>query len=220
MRWIGGKTIINKIVKTMIYSDFLLISAGGLLTPIYAIFVTKQIAGATIAAVGFTTTIYWVVKSLAQIPVSWIADKFKGEADDYAFMIAGSLLTSAVPLLYFLFATKVWHIYLLEGLNGFGAAMMVPTWLAIYGRHIDKGKENTEWTLHSNAVGFGYAAAASIGGLMAQHFGFRVIFLLVSAMMFLGTLVLVIIKQDIIESDKRNGFRVAEAHTIKDFVQH
>jgi len=220
MRWFGGKTTINKIIKTMIYSDFLLISAGGLLTPIYAIFVTKQIAGATIAVVGFTTTIFWVSKSLAQFPISWIADKIKGERDDYVFLVVGSLLASAVPLFYYFLVSQVWHVYLLESFNGLASAMMVPAWLAIYGRHIDKGRENTEWMLHSNAVGLGYAVAASVGGLMAQQFGFRIIFLLVSAMMFLGTAVLVIIKQEIIDSDYRNGFRVAEAHKIKDFIQH
>ncbi len=203
-RWLRRPQV-NKIIATLIYSDFLLLSAGGFLTPIYAVFVTGQIDGGTVAVVGFATTIFWAVKSLAQFPVSWYADQLRGERDDYTMMIAGSAIASTVPLLYYLLADKVWHVYLLEVLNGVGFAMAVPTYLAIFTRHIDKNRESFEWTLHSNAVGFGYAATAALGGVLGQHFGLRVIFPIVSAVMFLGTVVLLLIKEDILDGDRKSG---------------
>jgi len=195
---------VNKVVLTMVYADFLLISATGFLTPISAVFVTTQIVGATVATVGFATTIFWVVKSAIQIPVSTYADAKRGERDDYQLMLIGSVIASTVPLLYYYFAREVWHVFAFEVLNGIAYAMHVPTWLAIFTRHIDKHKESSEWTLHSNAIGLGFAATAAIGGVLADRFGFRVLFLLVSAFMFLGTVILLLIKDEMLASDGRD----------------
>lgn len=202
MLWLKKRGV-NRIVLRMVYSDFLLLSASGLVSPIIAVFLTTQIRGATLVTVGFATTIFWVVKSAVQIPVSLAADAEKGEGDDFRYMLLGSVIASLVPLLYYFFAKDVWHVFLLEALNGVGYALMVPTWLAIFTRHIDKQKENIEWTLHSNAIGLGFAAAAAMGGVLAERFGFRVIFLIVSGVMFLGTVSLLSIKEEIMDGDRR-----------------
>lgn len=64
---------INKIIRTLIISDFFLNSAWGLLSPIFAIFVVQNITNdnAVEAAkiVGFATLYYWVVKSILQVPI-------------------------------------------------------------------------------------------------------------------------------------------------------
>ncbi|MEK9152345.1 MAG: MFS transporter, partial [Patescibacteria group bacterium] len=103
------------------------------------------------------------------------------------------------------FAREAWHIFLFETINGAAYAMMVPTYLAIFTRHIDKFQEGMEWTLHSNAVGIGFAMAAALGGLMADRYGFHVIFILVSAIMFMGTVILLAIGRDISDSDRNNS---------------
>jgi MFS family permease len=207
-RWLRRPQV-NRIITILIYSDLLFLSAGGFLTPIYAVFITGQVRGGSVAVVGFATTIFWVIKSLAQFPVSWYADQIKGERDDYAMMIVGSTIASTVPLLYYFYAVQAWQVYLLEALNGLGFALAVPTFLAMFTRHIDKNRENLEWTLHSNAVGLGFAATAALGGVLGDRFGLRVIFLIVSAVMFLGTAVLLLIKEDILDGDRRDG-RAAE----------
>ncbi|MEY4744361.1 MAG: hypothetical protein RL272_306 [Candidatus Parcubacteria bacterium] len=206
---------VNKVVMTMVYADFLLISAGGFLTPIYAVYVTTKIAGATLATVGFVTTIFWVVKSAFQIPVSWYVDSKPGERDDFQFMIVGSLIASIVPLLYYFFAKEVWQVFAFEALNGIGYALQVPTWLAVFTRHIDKHRESSEWTLHSNAIGLGFAAAAAVGGVLAERFGFKAIFIIVSAFMFMGTAALLFIKDEMLASDGR-GDGLAHAFAVSD----
>ena len=203
---------VNKVVLTMVYADFLLISATGFLSPIAAVFVTTQIVGATLATVGFVTTLFWVVKSAVQIPVSSYVDAHPGEGDDFRFMIIGCVICSVVPLLYYLYAREVWHLFALETLNGIGYAMQVPTWLAIFTRHIDKHRESSEWTLHSNAIGLGFAATAAVGGVLADRFGFRVLFLLVSAVSFFGTVTLLLIKDDMFRSD---GHEIDHGHGIQ-----
>jgi MFS family permease len=210
-----NKAIINRIVKTLIWSDFLMLSAGGFLAPIYAVFVTGQVTGGTLATVGFATTVFYVVKSLVQFPVSWYADRHKGERDDFLLVVVGSVIAAVVPLLYYFLADAIWQVYLFEAINGVGYALLTPTWLAIFSRHLDKERESTEWTLHSNAIGFGFAAAAAAGGLLAERFGFGIIFLLVSGCTFAGAAVLLAVKSDILESDRRNGFPPLDDRKIK-----
>lgn len=203
MNWLR-KPQVNKVILTMVYADFLLISATGFLTPIAAVFITTQIVGATVATVGFATTVFWVVKSAFQIPVASYVDAKRGERDDYQLMVIGAVMMAVVPLLYYLFAREVWHVFALEVLNGIAYALHIPTWLAIFTRHIDKHKESSEWTLHSNAIGLGFAASAAIGGVLAERFGFRVLFLLVSAFMFLGTVVLLLVKDSMLDGDGKD----------------
>lgn len=187
---------VNKVIMTMIYSDFLLISATGFLAPIYAVFVTKQVQGASLATVGFVTTLFWVVKSVMQLPVSSYIDAVKGEKDDFVFMVAGALIVSLVPLLYYFFVRETWQMFAVETLNGIGYAMLVPTWLAIYTRHIDRHREGWEWMLHSNAIGLGFAVTSTVGGVLAERFGFGVIFLLTAGFSFVGSLLLLLIRKD------------------------
>ncbi len=190
----------------MIYSDFLVISASGFLSPIYAVFVTRQVVGATLATVGFVTTMFYVVKSALQFPISSYADSVKGENDDFKLMVIGTFIVSVVPLIYYFFVHEVWEMFAAETLNGIGYAMIIPTWLAIYTRHIDRHRESWEWMLHSNAVGLGFAVTATVGGVLAERFGFGVIFLLTSAFSFVGAGMLLLIKHDMHGADHRDGF--------------
>jgi len=104
-------------------------------------------------------------------------------------------LAGVVPFLYYLGISEVWQVFGVEALNGIAYGLMVPTWLGIFTRHIDASKESTEWTFHSNAIGIGYAAASAVGGVIAQLYGFRMVFLVVSVFSFLGTVVLLAVKK-------------------------
>lgn len=196
-----GKSRVNAVVLSLIYSDFLTISAAGLFEPIFAVYLTNHIGGGSLAVAGFATTVFWVTKSIAQVPISWYVDKIKGERDDFYFLVVGAVLTSFVPLLYYFFAREVWHIYILQAINGIGYAMQVPTWLAIFTRHIDRNLESTEWMIHSNAIGLGVAVAAGFGGAFADRYGIRALFPLVSVLMFLGAGILVVTRRKLFPSD-------------------
>lgn len=199
---------INKVVAILIWGDFLMVLSKGFVSPILAVYITEDINSGSLAVVGFSTMIFWIVKSVIQIPVAISADKTEGEADDFRMMIIGGVITAIVPLLYFFFASEVWHVYLFQAIDGAGYALLVPTYLAMFTRHIDKHKESTEWTMHSNAVGIAFAAAAAIGGVLAERFGFRVIFLLVSAVYVSGVITLFMARNHIDGKGDGDGLRM------------
>lgn len=192
---------INRVVMKLVYADLIFFTAAGLITPIMAVFYVNDINNGSIALAGLVTAIFWVTKSAVQVPVSLYADNHKGEHDDFAIMVVGYIIAALTPLCYFLFVTEIWQVYLVEVIHGIGYGMMVPTYLAMFTRHIDRQRENFEWTLHSNAVGLGYAAAAALGGVMADRFGFRPMFLVTSIFMMLSPVVLLFIRNHLYKSD-------------------
>lgn len=192
---------VNKVVKILILSDFFLLSAWGLIMPILAIFIVGQIEGGDVRVAGMAVGIYWILKSLIQVPVGKYLDKNHGEKDDYYFMIGGTFLASLVPL-GFIFAFLPWHIYFLQVIHAIGMAMAVPPWGGIFTRHIDKGKEAMTWGLESSSIGIGAGIAGIAGGIIAKTFGFTPLFIGMSILGMISAFLFFLIKKDILPKGK------------------
>jgi len=193
-------SFVNKVVRILVLGDIMFFSAFGLIGPIFAIFITNQIVGATVATAGFAATINLLARALLQMPVARYIDRRKGEKDDFIFMVAGSTLISIVPFAYFFVSTPL-HLYLAQVVLGIGGALANPGWYAIFTRHIDKNKEGTEWTLENVGVGLAAAGTAAIGGVLAQHFGFHNLFLIVGIVSLLGLIIQISLYSTVIELD-------------------
>ena len=167
---------LNHVVRTLIVSDFYFNTGLGLFGPIFAIFVTNQIHGGSIAVVGFAAGITQLCKVILEIPIAKYLDKNHGEYDDFYSMILGGTLIAISPFLY-IFATESYHLYVIQAIYGVGLAFLVPPWYAIFSRHLDKLHENIEWSFESVAIGVATASSAAIGGIMADKLGFRTVFL-------------------------------------------
>lgn len=185
----------NKIIKTLILSDFLLHSGWGLIGPIFAIFITQQLEG-NLAAVGFIAATYWFIKSVTQPFIAHFLDVKKGEMDDFKFLILGLYLANLVPLGY-VFSTQLWHIFLLEAIRGVCMACFIPAWAGIFTRHIDKGWEAFSWSIDSTSIGFAAAFAAAFGGVLAAFLGFKVVFILVSFFGLISSSLLLLIRNQL-----------------------
>ncbi|MDP3882737.1 MAG: MFS transporter [Candidatus Staskawiczbacteria bacterium] len=201
--------IVNSIIKFMIASDFVLNLGWGLLGPVFAIFIVQNITigspSEAAKVAGFASLSYWAVKSVLQIPIGRYLDKNRGEKDDFWFMVIGTFIAGFIPLGYLL-SSAPWHIYLLQMVYAVGMSMAFPAWLAIFTRHIDKGKEALEWGVESTFLGAGAGIAGGIGGIVASTFGFGIVFVFVSAFTFLATALLLFIKNDI--SPRNIGIKV------------
>lgn len=181
---------INKIVKVLILSEFLIVSAFGFVAPIFALFITDKIQGGTIETVGYASALYWVAAILIRLPIAHRIDKTKTEKDDFYFMIFGSILIAVVPFL-FIASTKIWHIYLIQMLYGVGYSLRLPGWYGMFTRHIDRGKEGYEWSFGSLIAGVGSGITAAIGGVLATKWGFDVLFALIGTISVIGSAVLI-----------------------------
>ena len=174
----------------------------------FAIFILENIAMQSISEAtkiaGFAALFYWITKSLLEIPIGHFLDKKHGEKDDFWFMAAGTFITALVPIGY-LFSFLPWHIYFFQVIHAIGMAMTLPSWLAIFTRHIDKGKEAFEWGIATTSIGAGAGIAGGLGGIMAGVFGFNMLFIFVSVFTVLSAILLLFVKDNVFVRDK-DGF--------------
>jgi len=205
---------INRVIKILIFSDVLLLTGVGFISPIFAIFITDRIQGGNIQVVGFAAAVYWIVKSVLQIPFGKYLDKVKGERDDLWFVVIGNIL-AAIAVFGYIFSFLPWHVYLCQGIYSLGMAMNIPGWCAIFTRHIDKGKEAFEWSTRSTFIGFGAGIAGALGGIIAAKFGFNVLFTGVGIFTLASALLPFLIYKDIFS---RNHFlsRAPEAKGLQE----
>ncbi len=187
---------ISHTIRILVTSDFLINAGMSVFAPVFAIFVTKQIVDGSIEVVGFAAATAQIVKAVLQIPVARWLDRNHGEYDDFYSMVAGSCIIAMTPFMY-LFASYAWHIYLIQAWFGIGAALAVPPWFAIFTRHIDKMRENVEWSLESVAIGISGAGAAALSGVIVSNFGFRWAFLLGGIFAVLGAMMQIRIYSDL-----------------------
>lgn len=202
---------IPKVILILTWVDVLVISGFGLVMPVFAIFVTRQIEGGSATIVGIATAIYWLTKSILQMPVANYLDKNKGEKDDFYAMLFGYSILTIVPFMY-LFASEPTHVFILQGLMGVGDAFGVPAYLAVFSRHINKFHESTEWTFRSIPIGLASAGTGALGGILADQFGFRLVFLITGALAFFALVSLTFI-YPYLEKRKDMPFSVA-SHSI------
>lgn len=190
------KITINKVIKTLIATDFIILSAFGLTAPIFAIFITEQITGGDVKVVGFAAAIYWIVKSVIQIPIGIFLDKRKGEKDDFWALFLGYFV-AGLAVFGYIFSYLPWHIYLIQMLSAIGMALALPSWAAIFTRHIDKDQEAFEWSLESTGIGIAAGISGAIGGILVSEFGFHTVFILVGVFSCLSSFLLFFLRKEI-----------------------
>lgn len=166
----------NIIIQALIFASFMFEAGFGLFSPVLAVFITQQIAGGDIAVVGYAAGVYWILKSILQIPVGKYLDKKEGEEDDFWALFLGHFLMGVGALLYLSVHTP-FQLYLLQILLAVGGALVVPAWYGMFLRHVDKRREGYEWSINSSlSFGLGAGGAGAIGGILAKTYGFQVIF--------------------------------------------
>lgn len=176
---------VNKAIQIMLTYLFFIVMAESLFTPIFAVFITKFITGATLRTAGFALALLALVKSVVQVPLARYLDKHKGEKDDFYALMVGAVLAVIYPF-GLIFISEIWHLYFLQMLAGVGTAALMAAYYSLFARHVDKGSEGFEWSLFSvGGLTVSGAIGAAVGGVLADMFGFQILFLINSVVNFI-----------------------------------
>ncbi|MDD5193909.1 MAG: MFS transporter [Candidatus Nanoarchaeia archaeon] len=178
----------NKIIKTLMFSDLFIMTSFGLIDPILAIFYKENLIGGSIFAAGIASTIFILTKSILQLPFSKYVDKFPYKKK-VRWLFMGSILIATVPFIY-IFAKNMNIIFAAQFIHGIGMGLAYPTWLGLWSTNLDKKQESYEWTLYSTVTGFGTAFTAAAGAAISEFLGFNYTFILVGLIAITGCLLL------------------------------
>src|SRR3989338_387396 len=129
--------MINRVVRVLVIYDFVLNFAFGLISPIFAVFILKNVGGSNLQTIGLGAAFYWIARTLSTVPLSRLMDKTDGELDEFYFILLGSFLIATVPLLYLL-VEKPWHLYVVQFVYGLFNSMAIPAWRILFIDHLDR----------------------------------------------------------------------------------
>lgn len=193
---------VNRVVKYFIIGDLLLWAGWGFIDPLFSVFVIKNIAGATIASVGYLAAIFWITRCIVQIPISLYLDKVRGEKDDFYALVVGLLITGLAAFSFMTVKTMA-QVYFIQFIKAIGFALYIPSWSAIFTRHIDGRHAAFEWAVSSSSVSFGIGVAGFFGGVLASLAGFNVVFLITGLLAILSANVLLFVPNLILPRTSR-----------------
>ncbi len=203
---------INRVARYFIYADLILFSGWGLVSPIFSVFVTKQILGATLITVGTGATIYWLTRSIVQVPLGSFLDKSrKDKAPLYTLL--GGLIIASLSAFAFIFVRTIPLFYAVQFAHGVGIAFYATAWNGVFSKHLDKNKVSMEWALDSSALGFASGVAGFLGGYIADVFGFSYVFAIAGALSAVAAFVIFLVPDLILPP--KTTLNSAEDHTPK-----
>jgi DHA1 family quinolone resistance protein-like MFS transporter len=182
----------HKTLRLLTISDIFVYTGFGLISPILAIFIKDNLVGGTLLAAGIASAIFLIVHALLQI---LFADIFSPK-DRRWMLLLGTVFIAFVPFGY-IFATKVWHIFIIQILYGVGAGFAYPAWYSLFSSYLDKKQGGYQWSVYNSTVSIGTAVTAALGAWLAGIIGFRWVFLITGTVAVVGLLILFKLDKDV-----------------------
>ncbi len=172
----------KNILKILLMSSFLITLAGGLLGPIYAIFV-KEIGGNLITAGGA-----YAIFSISSGILIFIFAKLEDKIKHQEYVLIFGRVISVIGFIGYLFVQNPIHLFIVQAIFGIATAVKNPVYDSLYSKNLQKGKFASQWGTFESMSAITIGIAAITGSLIAQKFGFKTLFIVMLAFSILSLL--------------------------------
>ena len=200
---------VGRLVKFFVFSDLFFAGGWGLVDPVFSVFIVAKIPGATLTEVGIATAIYWICRSILQIPISNYLDRTPGEKDDFMALIIG-LILAGVSAIAFCFTKTIWEVYIAQAVHALGFALYFASWPTIFSRHLDKNRISFDWAFDSVATGVAAGVTGLLGGILAATIGYNAVFIFAGVLCFIASFVLMAVPDIILPKPLRTPAPILE----------
>lgn len=174
--------------KVFLFSNSILSFATGLFTPFWIIFI--QNFGGGIEQFGFSIGLM----VLAQSVTSYYSGKFSDKLGRKNFLLGSGFALVVVVYLYTLI-TSLPQLYILQILNGVAGAVNQTITTVFLGDITRKQTRGLDVGKFHAIAGVASAIAMMAGGFVVGQLGFKIIFYITAAIIFVSTLMLVYLKE-------------------------
>ena len=100
--------------------------------------------------------------------------------------IVGSYALKALGFAGYLFVTRPYHLFAVQAVLGLAEAINAPAYNGLYTKNLTKGKFTLQWGLWDTTWYVAAGLGAIAGGIVAQTFGFRILFIVMISLSLLG----------------------------------
>lgn len=167
-------------------SESMLWSAWDFVTPIFAIFIVKNIEGGSIQTAAIGYSIYLITRVIFELISGSMLSKSTNKKK--LIMAISGMLCLSIAYFGFAFTLNIAFIFFFYSMLGMGLGLAAPAKNSLFSIHLDKSKEATEWSLADATVFICMALATALGGFIAAQYGFPTLFLLSSIITILATI--------------------------------
>lgn len=189
------KTKNQKRIQILMWSNNLLTLGEGMLGPFFAVFAEK--IGGNILDITWAYTIYLLASGILTILIGKISDtKVRKE-----YLLAGGYLLNTIVTLGYLFVNTPVKLFIAEAGFGLAAAMIDPTWNALYSKYMNKERTGETWGKSSGFSEIMAALSLLLGGLIITYTNFTLLFLIMASIQFMGFIYQASILKEVLSED-------------------
>ena len=195
----------NPFIQALLFGDMFYLTAFGLLTPIFAVFLRDRVPNITLISVGLAEAFFLLTVALLRPFARLNAENDRKGWRTQVHLWFGSALIVLTPLMY-LMATDMQDIYVIQILYGIGLVFCEPAWLRLT-EILRKKHVEFKNAQYQSLGGLLAAAMALIGGFIAQYSGIPALLLFLGVMLACAAVLMITLYW-------RNGLKPIRAKTV------
>lgn len=169
---------LNKSLRILIIVNTSMIFIMGLFVPFYAIFVQKL--GGDIAFAGFSWAVFSIVSGMLILAFA----KWEVKVKEQELLMGLGYLLRGIVFLSYASMTTLSQLMITQVLWGIAAAIGMPAFDALYQAHTTKKESIIQWGSWEGIASIAVGAAALVGGILIQLFGYQSVFVGMAVMSF------------------------------------
>ncbi|MBT3419048.1 MAG: MFS transporter [Candidatus Magasanikbacteria bacterium] len=186
------KPFLNKALRILLSTNAMILMAGAMLGPIYAIFVED--VGGDLLDASLAGGIFALVAGITTL----LSGKYSDKIRNSKWVIILGYAIMGLGFLSYVWVDSVIYLFIVGAIIGLGEAIYSPVFDALYSKHMDKRKAGALWGAWESMDYFTAAVGAIIGGAIVTAFGFEVLFISMASLCFVSALYIYILKEKVL----------------------
>lgn len=165
---------LNKSLRILVWTNSIMVLVIGLFAPFYAVFV--QSIGGSIAFAGLS----WAILSIVAGGLIFLFANWELKVKEQELLLATGYIIRGVVFLSYAFMGTLTQLIVTQVLWGVATALGTPAFDSVYSAHTTREDSIVQWGGWEGIAAIATGAAALIGGIIIQTFGYPPVFIIMA----------------------------------------
>ncbi|MDX9893551.1 MAG: MFS transporter [Patescibacteria group bacterium] len=180
--WFKKRPLFNQPLKILLLTNSIILLAGAMFAPIYALFVSE--IGGDLLDASYAGGIFALAAGITTL----LSGKYSDRVKENELIVVAGYLIMGVGFLLLSICNSVWFLLVIQVLIGLGEAIYSPAFDAVYSKHLDKKQAGKQWGAWESINYFSLAVGAIVGGVIVTTTNFQVLFIIMAMMSFFSAI--------------------------------
>lgn len=169
-------------------------TVGSFIFGIFSVFYVTYIQkiGGNIETAGSSLAVFSIVSGVLILTFA----SLESSIENKRLLYGAGLLLRSLAFLLFMFVSTFFELILVQILLGISVAMVNPSFDSLFTKWSNKEDSISDWSGWEGFTAISVGVASLVGGYIIQHFGFTVVFALMSLLSFVTGLCVLSLKNE------------------------